>query len=177
MMGDDERQLANDIEVDEAYIHPSPQRRSSAKAHNSQVVFGMVERGGKAKISHVKSYGIHILVPEIQKSIDRTASIYTDEHGLYRLLKRKCYRHKTINHSRQQYVVGHVHTQNVENFWSIFKRGIYGVYRHCDPKYLQYYANEYAFRYSYRKSNTPMFELVLGKVVKTGSDTATGLAN
>lgn len=73
---------------------------------------------------------------------------YSDEHGSYRLLKRRGYRHETINHSQQQYVIGHVYPQNVENFWSIFKRGIYGVYRHCDPKYLQQYANEYAFRYS-----------------------------
>lgn len=66
-----------------------------------------------------------------------------------------------ISHSPHSYVVGRVHIQNIENFWSIFKRGIYGVYRHCDPRYLQNYANEYAFRYSNRKSDVPMFELVL----------------
>ncbi|HSW77278.1 MAG TPA: IS1595 family transposase [Candidatus Chromulinivoraceae bacterium] len=118
----------------------------------------------QAKSKHVKSSGVRVLVPEIQRSIDKTATIYTDKHGSYRLLKRKGYEHKTVNHSQQQYVVGRVHTQNVENFWSIFKRGIYGVYRHCEPKYLQHYANEYAFRYSNRKSDKPMFELVLEKL-------------
>jgi transposase len=165
-MGDDETLLSDSVEVDEAYMHPNPQRRSTAKPNNSQVVFGMVERGGRARIKHVKSSGMRILVPEIQKNIEKTAVIYSDEHGSYRLLKRKGYEHQTINHSRQQYVVGLVHTQNVENFWSQFKRGIYGVYRHCDAKYLQQYANEYAFRYSNRKSDTPMFELVVNRLLR-----------
>ena len=167
MMTDDESLLNDDVEVDEAYIHPNPQRRSTAKPYNSQVLFGMVERGGKARIKHVKSPGVRILVPEIQKNIEQTATIYSDEHGSYKLLKRRGYQHETVNHGRQQYVVGRVHTQNVENFWSQFKRGIYGVYRHCDKQYLQDYANEYAFRYSNRKSDTPMFELVLGKLLNS----------
>jgi transposase len=58
MMGDDESLLNDNVEVDEAYIHPNPQKRSSAKSHNSQVVFGMVERGGRARIKHVKSSGV-----------------------------------------------------------------------------------------------------------------------
>jgi len=164
MMADDESLLNDNVEVDEAYIHPNPQRRSTAKPHNSQVVFGMVERGGRARIKHVKSSGERVLTPEIKKNIDQTATIYSDEHGSYRLLRRRGYQHETINHSQQQYVVGRIHTQNVENFWSQFKRGIYGVYRHCDKQYLQHYANEYAFRYSNRKSDVPMFELVLAKL-------------
>lgn len=167
MMADDESLLSNDVEVDEAYIHPNPQRRSTAKPHNSQVVFGMVERGGRARIKHVKSSGTRVLVPEIQKNMEQTATVYTDEYGSYRLLKKRGYRHETINHSKHQYVVGRAHTQNIENFWSQFKRGIYGVYRHCDKQYLQHYANEYAFRYSNRKSDTPMFELVLKKLVNS----------
>ncbi len=165
MMTDDDTLLTDSVEVDEAYIHPNPQRRSTAKPHNSQVLFGMVERGGKARIKHVKSSGTRVLVPEIQKNIEQTATIYSDEHGSYRLLKRRGYQHETINHGQQQYVVGRVHTQNVENFWSQLKRGIYGVYRHCDKQYLQDYANEYAFRYSNRKSDTPMFELVIGRLL------------
>jgi transposase len=169
MMGDesDETLLNDNVEVDEAYMHPNPQRRSTAKPHNSQVVFGMVERGGRARIKHVKSSGVRVLVPEIQKNIDQTATIYSDEHGSYKLLKRRGYQHETVTHSKQQYVVGRIHTQNVENFWSQFKRGIYGVYRHCDKQYLQHYANEYAFRYSNRKSDIPMFELVLARLTNS----------
>ncbi|MGB4768451.1 MAG: IS1595 family transposase [Candidatus Saccharimonas sp.] len=178
MMGDDGSPLNSDVEVDEAYMHPNPMKNTRLKQppgkrfYDSQVIFGMVERGGRARVKHVKSSGVRVLVPEIQKNIGKTATIYSDEYGSYRLLKRRGYQHETINHSRQQYVVGHVHTQNVENFWSQFKRGIYGVYRHCDPKYLQHYANEYAFRYSNRKSETPMFELVMAKVTGLPGNTS-----
>ncbi len=167
MMGDDDSLLNDGVEVDEAYIHPNPQRRSSAKPHNSKVVFGMVERGGRARIKHVRSSGVRVLTPEIQNNISKEATIYSDEYGSYKLLKRRGYEHLTVNHSNQQFVVGRIHTQNVENFWSQFKRGIYGVYSHCDKQYLQNYANEYAFRYSNRKSDTPMFELVLGKLLNS----------
>jgi hypothetical protein len=106
MMADDETLLNYDVEVDEAYMHPNPQKRSTAKPHNSQVMFGMVERDGRARIKHVKSSGVRVLVPEIQKNVGKTATIYTDEHGSYRLLKRRGYQHETINHSKQEYVVG-----------------------------------------------------------------------
>ncbi len=66
----------------------------------------MMERGGRARIKHVKSSGVRVLIPEIQKNIGKTATIYTDEHGSYRLLKRRGYKHETINHSQQEYVVG-----------------------------------------------------------------------
>lgn len=163
LMADEDTQLTNEVEMDEAYIHPNPQRRSTAKAHNSQVVFGMVERGGRARIKHVKSSGERVLTPEIKKNVAPEATIYTDEHGSYRLLKRRGYNHETINHSQQQYVVGRIHTQNVENLWSIMKPGLRTVYRHVAPKYLQQYANEYAFRYSNRKAGGDMFEMVLAK--------------
>lgn len=88
MMADDDTLLDADVEVDEAYMHPNPQKRSTAKPHNSQVMFGMVERGGRARIKHVKSSGVRVLIPEIQKNIGKTATIFTDEHGSYRLLKR-----------------------------------------------------------------------------------------
>jgi transposase-like protein len=174
MMTDDGTPLSNDVEVDEAYIHPNPARNTRLKPklpgkrfYDSEVVFGMVERGGRARITHVKSSGARVLLPEIQKNIEPTATIYSDEYGSYRLLRKRGFEHQTVNHSSQQYVIGRVHTQNVENFWSQFKRGIYGVYRHVDPAYLQHYANEYAFRYSNRKNNTPMFDLLLKRLLST----------
>ena len=174
MMTDDDTPLSNDVEVDEAYIHPNPARNTRLKPklpgkrfYDSEVIFGMVERGGRARIKHVKSSGTRVLIPEIQKNIEPTATIYSDEYGSYRLLRKRGFDHKTVNHSTQQYVIGRVHTQNVENFWSQFKRGIYGVYRHVDPTYLQHYANEYAFRYSNRKNDTPMFDLLLKRLLST----------
>lgn len=106
-----------------------------------------------------------MLVPEIEKSIDNQAVIYSDEHGSYRKLDKQGYIHRTIKHSEQQYVDSTTHTQNVENLWSNMKRGIKGVYRHVDAQYVQAYADEYAFRYSHRKSLS-MFWSLMGIVAK-----------
>lgn len=165
LMGDDDNLLSGEVEIDEAYFHPNPQRRSTAKSHNSEVVLGMVQRKGKAKVRHVKSAGVRVVLPVVEDNIDRETQIYTDEHGSYRALSKKGYAHATINHQVNRYVRGDIHTQNVENLWSNMKRGIRGVYRHVSPQHLQAYVNEYAFRYSYRDSDVPMFYLILREVV------------
>lgn len=165
LMEDDGDLLTGEIEVDEAYFHPNPQRRSTALAHNSQIVFGMVERGGRARVRHVKSAGARVLQPEIIKNVGAAAVIYSDEHGSYRILGRRGFQHHTIEHQRRIYVSGNVHTQNVENLWSNIKRGIYGVYRHVDAAYLQSYVDEYAFRYSNRElSGKEIFEHLLTRL-------------
>jgi len=164
LMADDGEMLTGEVEIDEMYAHPNPQRRSTAKSHNSQVVLGMVERKGRAKVKHVKSSGVRVLKPAILGSVATNAQVFTDQHGAYRSLYRHGFDHKTINHSIQRYVDGNTHTQNVENLWSNVKRGIYGVYRHVDPKYLQAYIDEYAFRYSNR-DNRKMFDTLLEKIV------------
>lgn len=164
MMGDDpDSNLFGEVEVDEMYLGADPTKRSTVKTSSNQVVFGMVERGGKAKVRHVESSRAPVLLPEIWKGVEDGATIYSDEHRSYRKLKDHGYEHGKIRHSYRIYVDGKVHTQNVENLWSNMKRGIKGVYRHVDAKYLQAYADEYAFRYSYRKSPS-MFWVLLGRV-------------
>ena len=166
LMGDEGNMLSGEVEVDEVYFHPNPAKRTTARAHNSQVVFGMVERKGRAVVKHVKSSGVRILSKEIQRGIDPKATIYSDTHRSYEHLTKAGYLHLTINHSKQEYVKGVRHTQNVENLWSNIKRGITGVYRHVDPKYLQNYVDEYAFRYSHRATPKYMFDLILSNIAR-----------
>ncbi len=163
MMADDDDKLSGEVEVDEMYIHPNPQRRSTALANNSHVVFGMVERGGRAKVRHVKSSGQRVLVPQVVENVKGASQIYSDEWRAYGKLAVWGYKHNSIKHSANRYVDGRVHTQNVENLWSHMKRGIKGVYRHIDPKYIQAYADEYAFRYSHRNHQS-MFWALMGRV-------------
>jgi transposase-like protein len=167
MMGYDEGQLEGEVEVDEMYLGGNPMKRSTAKARNHQIIFGAVERGGRAKVKHVKSSGKRVLEPEIVESVKGASTIYSDEWRAYKKLPVWGFTHHTIKHSDQQYVKGHIHTQNVENLWSNMKRGIKGVYRHVDAKYLQAYADEYGFRYSHRNDYQPMFWALLGKVGKS----------
>lgn len=169
MMGDDEdKQLFGEVEVDEMYMQPNPMKRSTVKGgrQNSQVVFGMVQRGGGAKVKHVKSSGARVLVPEIRKGVSGASTIYSDEWTAYGKLAVWGYQYASIKHSANRYVDGKVHTQNVENLWSNMKRGIRGVYRHVDAQYLQAYINEYAFRYSHRNDIQPMFWALMDRVAK-----------
>jgi len=166
MMSADDKPLDGEVEVDEMYLGANPARRSTAKAHDQQVVFGMVERGGRAKVKHVKLAGSRVLIPAIVNNVKATSRIFSDEARVYGKLAVWGYNHDTVIHSVHEYVRGNTHTQNVENLWSNMKRGIKGVYRHVDAKYLQAYVDEYAFRYSHRKDFQPMFWALTGRISK-----------
>ena len=74
------------------------------------------------------------------------------------------FQHDVVNHSEKQYAKGFAHTNTIEGFWSLVKRGIAGVYHSVSPKYLQSYVNEYSFRYNHRKDETPMFRSFLNQI-------------
>ena len=82
----------------------------------------------------------------------------------YNPLTAKGYKHEIVNHSTHEYARGIVHTNTIEGFWSLVKRGIGGVYHNVSPKYLQSYVNEYSFRYNHRKDETPMFQNFLNQI-------------
>jgi len=74
------------------------------------------------------------------------------------------YIHHRIHHALKVYVMDDVHTNTIEGFWSLLKRGISGVYHNVSAKYLQSYLNEYTFRYNHREDETPMFKIVLNQI-------------
>lgn len=151
LMEQDDDMLGGDghiVEMDETYIggkHKMKQGRGK-----KQIVFGAVERYGRAKIKHVKSAGARVLLPEIQSMVVPHAQIFTDEWSAYKTLGRRGYSHTTVNHSRLEYVRGNVSTNAAEGFWSQLKRSIDGTYHAVSPRYLQYYLDEFSFRYSHR---------------------------
>ncbi len=111
LMAEDGTLLFGDVEVDEAYFHPNPTRRSTAKAHNSQVVFGMVERNGRAKAWHVKSSGARVLIPKLVNNVAAPSRVYSDEWRAYGKLALFGYTHFSIKHSSNRYVDGLTHTK------------------------------------------------------------------
>lgn len=91
--------------------------------------------------------------------------IYSDEFATYdSLRKRRGYEHRRIHHAAKVYVMGDIHTNTIEGFWSLVKRGIDGVHHAVSKKYLQQYVNAYAFRWNHREDDQPMFQTVLGRV-------------
>ena len=159
--------LSGDVEIDETFVGGKGSNRATIPNFNEipkEIVMGIVERGGKLHTKHIPNTGKWTLIEEIQKNVDRNASIMTDEYRGYAQLSKYGYRHFTVNHGNTQYTNGQIHTQNIENIWSQLKRGIFGVYRHVSKEYLQSYVNEYSWRYNNRQSGGQMFNLILAQV-------------
>jgi transposase len=164
--------FSGEIEVDETFVHANTFKRSSAKKRygwtgqrGGEVIFGMVIRGGPVKVWHVRSAGARVIQPIMQQHIALGSIVHTDGYLPYRKLPRMGYEHRWTEHQKGQYYTPDSSTQNIENVWSHLKRGIKGVYRRVSPKYLQAYANEFAWRYSHRK-DVSMFWSLMGRVNK-----------
>lgn len=166
ILKDDTGILMGKVEVDETYIGGVKKGKRGRGSENKTVVFGMVERGGRARAKIVPDVKARTLVPEIQANVVPDATVYSDDLMSYNRLGQLGYDHKSVEHSKHVYVTGDdIHTNSVEGFWGQLKRSIDGTYHHVDAKYLQGYVDEYAFRYSHRKDEKPMFKTMLEQVV------------
>lgn len=161
--------LDGEIEIDETFIGGKGKNRAFKPNYNEipkQVVMGMLQRDGKVYLKHIPNTGKWTLLKQIKDNVSPKAKVYTDEWGGYIQLKYHNYNHQTVNHKSLQFVKGDIHTQNIENVWSILKRGVYGVYRVVSKKYLQAYIDEYAWRYNHREYNGLMFDMLLKQVAE-----------
>lgn len=93
--------------------------------------------------------------------------VYTDEMPSYNGLPALGYQHKRIYHAAKVYVIGDIHTNTIEGFWSLVKRGIDGVHHAISAKYLQDYINSYSFRWNHRDDETPMFTQIISRIVSS----------
>jgi len=89
------------------------------------------------------------MVPFINKHVPQGSTVYTDEASIYREIK-KTYTHKTVKHALSIYVDGNVHTNTIENFWSVLKRGLYGIYHQVSDKHINRYLDEFSARFNTR---------------------------
>ncbi len=166
LMRQDDGPFSGDrIEADETYF--GGRRRGTvgrpAPGSHKTAAFGMVERGRRGRVVAVTIPNVAqaTLMPHIVRRVLPSATVYTDEYTSYRDLKKVGYDHRRINHSNHVYVSGDVHTNTIEGFWSLTKRGINGVYHSVSAKHLQGYLNEYAWRYSHRDDERALFGALL----------------
>jgi transposase-like protein len=138
------------VEVDETYYGKQAGHAKGKRQGHMNAVLTLVTRGGEARTFHVDGTRIADLAPVLRANLAREAKIMTDTAGWYTALGKEFANHETINHTIDEYVRGHVHTNTVEGFFSIFKRGMKGVYQHCSEKHLHRYLAEFDFRYSNR---------------------------
>ena len=155
------------VEVDETFIgargrfmNAATRRRQSEggrgnmgpyKFTGKTLVMGMLERGGNVVAKVVKTRGRMALLPPVVERVKLGSEIMTDEHPSYEPIGRwSDYQHKVIDHTAA-YVDGHVHTNGIENFWGLLKRGIRGTYVSVEPFHLFRYLDEQIFRFNNRK--------------------------
>jgi transposase-like protein len=174
LQGENGGKLSGEVEVDETFIGGKARNMHKAKRERvitgrgprgKEVVFGMVERGGKVIAGHVDSRKKKDLQPLIRERIEAGAAIFSDELKSYDGLESD-YQHAVINHA-VEYVNGNVHTNTMENFWSLLKRGLHGTYISVEPFHLFRYVDEQAFRYNNRKdmNDSDRFDLVVRQIV------------
>jgi transposase-like protein len=144
------------VEVDETFIghdktkKPKGDKKVRGYGHK-YAVLSLIDRDtGKARSVPVDDLKRETLLPILRENIAREATIMTDEAGQYRYLKREFNDHQVVNHSAEEYVRGEAHTNTAEGFFSIFKRGMKGIYQHCGKKHLHRYLAEFDFRYNNR---------------------------
>jgi len=167
---ENDNDLDNTVEADETYVGgKNKNRHADKKVPNSQgrsakdktPIVGIVERKGNLNANVVENVKSETLSTEIIRSIKHTASLYTDEWLGYKGVSR-IYNHAIVKHNQGEYVNGRVHTNTIEGFWSLLKRGIVGIYHFTSKKHLQRYVDEFVFRYNTRKrSESERFNLLL----------------
>jgi transposase-like protein len=158
------RKLAGEVESDETFISGKPANRHGRKIRTKAIVQGLLERGGEVRCSVINSTTAEQLQSTIARNVDRGSALYTDAHPSYQGLS-ETYLHEAIDHAIK-YVSGRVHTNGLENFWSLLKRGLRGTYVAVAPFHLFRYLDEQAFRFNERLgSDGSRFRRVLSAVV------------
>jgi hypothetical protein len=137
------------VEVNETFIGQleGQPKGKDGYAHKS-VVLTLVERGGSARSFHIDNASIASIVPILRANINRETDLMTDEARHYMNVGGAFASHGAVHHAAKEYARGEPSTNAVEGFYSIFKRGMKGVYQHCGEKHLHRYLAEFDFRYS-----------------------------
>jgi hypothetical protein len=174
MQGSDGGKLNGEVEVDETFIGGKARNMHKSKRDvnitgrgpkDKSIVLGMVERGGKVRAAHVETRSGDELQSHIRQCVEAGAAIFSDELPSYLGLGDD-YRHDIINHA-VEYVNGNTHTNTIENFWALLKRGLHGTYVSVEPYHLFRYIDEQAFRYNNRRDmhDGDRFSAVVSEIV------------
>ncbi len=153
----------SNVEVDETFIGNKYERKATVRmdgkvgkargVDHKHVVLSLVERGGEVRSFHIDKANAKTIAPVVAKNVSRESRLQTDSAAYYRNIGKEFKGgHGTTNHGIGEYVRGNDYSNTVEGYFSIFKRGMKGVYQHCSEKHLHRYLAEFDFRYNNRAS-------------------------
>ncbi|MGC2402379.1 MAG: IS1595 family transposase [Acidobacteriaceae bacterium] len=138
------------VEADETYVGRKPGRKMRRGPGHKNVVFTLVQRDGQARSFHITGNMFNKIKKALRENVSPEARLATDEARMYRKIAKQFAEHMTVNHSAHEYRDGDASTNTIEGFFSVFKRGMTGVYQHCSSDHLHRYLAEFDFRYNHR---------------------------
>lgn len=160
------------VEADETFIggketnkHRSKRNSGNIGGKGKEIVFALVERDGRVRSQHVPSVTAKTLRPILVSQLHPKTLLMTDDAGQYRHMS-KDFTHETVNHGIGEYVRGAAHTNTVEGYFSILKRGLVGTYHHVSPAHLKRYVGEFDFRYNTREMTDMERTLIAAQGIK-----------
>jgi len=174
--GDDGSLFNGIVEVDETYLggkkaNHSKKKRQERRDNKLQVtgmqdkqpVIGLLERDGRLKLQVIDKAHGKTIKPIVEQTISANATVVTDGFGGYAGLNKIFREHQILNKEKEEYVRGKYHTNTIEGFWTLLKRGIYGQYHKVSVRYLQCYLDEFTFKYNHR-GNRQSFNFLINKM-------------
>jgi transposase-like protein len=158
------------VEVDATFHGGAYDPRRKRAAYDKQPVAGIIQRKTNESHSKVRAFPVekeivNIMTGVIRDNVAIDAEVMTDEHGAYRSLNKHGWKHQIVAHSQNEWVRGSVHTQGIESFWSLFKRGVLGSFHQVSVKHLHRYLNEFSFRFNNREAEDIFAMIVLNLVI------------
>jgi transposase-like protein len=171
-MESEEGLFGGTVEVDATFHGGAYDKRRKRAAYDKQAVAGVIQRKNESGHSKVKAYPVpkeiaKIMTGVIRDNVAIDAAVMTDEHGAYMTLTKQGWKHEIVAHSKDEWVRGNCHTQGIESFWSLFKRGVIGSFHQVSVKHLHRYLNEFTFRFNNREAENIFAMIVMNLVIGT----------
>jgi transposase-like protein len=158
------------VEIDETFIggkeknkHLGKRNRHNTAGVGKTIVIGAISRKGNVTCQMIEHADRETMMGFVRKTVDRNVQlVVTDEHAGYNTMADSGRAHEVVKHGEQEYVRGIVHTNSIESFWSLLKRGIMGTYHNVSAKYLPLYLNEFQWRFNNRNNPNIFFDAIGG---------------